>query len=86
MKTIYFKCAALAFLFIGSIATYGQKNNVGIGTSVPDQSALLDLSSNSKGLLIPRMSLSQRSSIQNPANGLLIYQSDFASGFSVKYL
>ena len=36
-------------------ALQGQ-NNVGIGTTTPDNSAILDLSSNSKGLLIPRMS------------------------------
>jgi hypothetical protein len=31
--------------------------NVGIGTSTPDQSAALDMSATGKGLLIPRMTL-----------------------------
>jgi hypothetical protein len=60
---------------------YAQKDNVGIGTKAPDQSALLDLSSSTKGLLIPRLSESQRNSINAPAKGLLIYQTDNKEGF-----
>ncbi|MBA4853198.1 hypothetical protein [Emticicia sp. BO119] len=55
--------------------------NVGIGTTRPDRSAILDLSSNTKGLLIPRMTLAQRGKIMNPANGLMVYQTDFLAGF-----
>ena len=40
----------------------------------PDASALLDISSTEKGILIPRMTQTQRSAIAAPANGLLIYQ------------
>jgi hypothetical protein len=58
-----------------------QKDNVGIGTTKPDQSAILDISSLTKGLLMPRMSLQQRTAIQNPAQGLVIYQTDLLSGF-----
>ncbi|MES2776593.1 MAG: tail fiber domain-containing protein [Bacteroidota bacterium] len=50
--------------------------NVGIGTTTPEATAQLDISSTSKGILIPRMSLSQRTAITSPATGLLIYQSD----------
>lgn len=66
-----------------SIATtsIAQKDNVGIGTTKPDQSAILDVSSSNKGLLMPRMTLSQRNSIQNPAKGLIVYQEDLLSGF-----
>jgi trimeric autotransporter adhesin len=55
--------------------------NVGIGTTKPDASAILDLTSNSKGFLVPRMTLAQRGNIKSPANGLLVYQTDFFSGF-----
>lgn len=58
-----------------------QKENVGIGTTKPDQSAILDLNSSTKGLLMPRLSLQQRTAIQNPANGLIVYQTDMLSGF-----
>jgi hypothetical protein len=45
----------------------------GIGTRIPDRSAVLDLSSTSKGLLMPRMSTTERNLIENPANALIIY-------------
>lgn len=54
---------------------------VGIGTDTPDPSSLLDIAAEDRGLLIPRMSLTERDAIQNPANGLLIYQTDSAPGF-----
>ncbi|TDE26870.1 DUF3494 domain-containing protein [Flavobacterium ranwuense] len=46
---------------------------VGIGTIIPDASSILDLTSISQGLLIPRMTTSDRDFIANPVNGLLIY-------------
>ncbi len=55
--------------------------NVGIGTSNPDPSALLDLKSDSRGLLLPRMSASQRQSLSQPATGLLVYQTEAPEGF-----
>jgi hypothetical protein len=54
---------------------------VGIGTTIPDNSSLLDLTSKSKGLLIPRMTTEQRNQILNPATGLLIYNTS-TSGFN----
>ncbi|MEI6765663.1 MAG: glycine-rich protein [Bacteroidota bacterium] len=45
-------------------------NNTG---SSADPSALLDVSSTNKGVLIPRMSESERNAIVNPAEGLLIF-------------
>lgn len=49
---------------------------VGIGTSSPDPSAALEVSSTEKGLLIPRMSTAQRTAISNPANGLMVFDND----------
>jgi len=46
---------------------------VGVGTSAPDASAKLDVSSTEKGFLLPRMTTTQRDLISSPANGLLIY-------------
>lgn len=74
------KILLMAMTFCGSVA-FAQKDNVGIGTIKPDQSAVLDLSSSNKGLLTPRMSLQQRNLIQNPAEGLIVYQTDMLSGF-----
>jgi hypothetical protein len=44
-------------------------------------SAMLDVSSSAKGILIPRMSAAQKNAITSPAMGLLIYQIDSAAGF-----
>lgn len=72
----------LSFAFSMSVmGAFAQKDNVGIGTTRPDQSAALEISSSNKGLLTPRMSLQQRNAIQNPAQGLMIYQTDLLSGF-----
>ena len=45
--------------------------NIGIGTRTPDSSAMLEINSSNKGLLLPR--IKDTSSIKNPAKGLLIY-------------
>ncbi|MBN1115593.1 MAG: tail fiber domain-containing protein [Bacteroidales bacterium] len=47
----------------------------------PHSSAALEIRSTAKGLLIPRMSFSEKMNIINPAEGLLIYQTDNAAGF-----
>jgi hypothetical protein len=54
---------------------------MGIGTTQPDESAVLDIQSVDKGLLIPRMSLQERDKITNPAHGLLIFQTNEEAGF-----
>ncbi|MCC7437652.1 MAG: hypothetical protein IT211_04075 [Armatimonadetes bacterium] len=47
--------------------------NVGMGTTMPDISALLDLTTTQAGLLIPRLAQTQRDAIYHPATTLLIY-------------
>ncbi len=60
---------------------YNTSGDVGIGTSSPSASAILDLTSTSKGVLIPRMTASQKSAISSPSTGLLIFQTDAPAGF-----
>lgn len=64
---------SMIFLLISS-AGFSQNNNVGIGTLTPAPSALLELQSTDKGLLIPRTDTSTVNAAGNPATGLLIYQ------------
>jgi len=76
MKRIFTLALALGC----GIAMAQKSDNVGIGTTKPDPSALLELNSNSKGLLLPRMTENQRDEIKNPAIGLVIFQTDKAVG------
>lgn len=72
----------LIFLII-YVSKAGAQQGVAINTdgSNSDNSALLDIKSNSKGILIPRMTAAQKSAIITPATGLLIYQTDDTIGF-----
>ncbi len=67
---------------IGNKAIVSQSNaivlgngsaNIGVGTSTPNKTAVLDLTSTTQGLLIPRMTTTQRKAISSPATGLEIY-------------
>ncbi len=44
-----------------------------IGAPAPDPSAMLDVQSTSKGFLPPRMTTAERNAIENPATGLLVF-------------
>jgi hypothetical protein len=48
-------------------------SQVGINTNTPHSSAALDVTSNNKGLLMPRMTELQRFTIPNPSPGLMIW-------------
>ena len=54
---------------------------VGINTNTPDTSSALEIESTTGGILIPRMTETQRDAIVSPASGLMIYQTDEVSGF-----
>lgn len=49
--------------------------------SAPDGSAMLDITSTTQGMLIPRMTQTQRNAIGSPVEGLMIYQTDNTPGF-----
>jgi len=54
---------------------------VGIGTTTPDASAMLQIDNTTQGVLAPRMTQVQRNAIASPATGLLVFQTDGAAGF-----
>lgn len=58
-----------------------ESGSVGIGTANPSNSAVLDMSSTSKGVLVPRMSKANRDGISSPATGLLLFQTNETPGF-----
>ena len=65
-------------LLLFMVADIGSHAQVGINASgiAPAVSAMLDLNSTTKGLLIPRMTDAQRIAIIAPANGLMVYQTN----------
>jgi hypothetical protein len=69
-------CLIFAAIFISTISLA----QVGIGTTSPDASAKLDISSTSQGFLPPRMTYAQRQAISSPAIGLMIYCTNCGPG------
>lgn len=61
-------------VFLGGILF--AQNNVGIGTTTPNASSVLDLTSTDKGMLVPRLTTLQRNAVISPAQGLLVYDTD----------
>ena len=70
----------ISILLVNLLLTAEAQVGVGIGTNSPDTSSMLEVASTTKGMLVPRMSTAQRTAIQNPANGLLVYDTNF-NGF-----
>jgi hypothetical protein len=69
------------FTFLAAVLlTATTQAQVGIGTTTPDASSALDITSTTKGLLIPRMTNAQLQAISNPAPGLLVFVTDFNKG------
>ena len=67
--------STLLLAFVCSCSVLAQ-NNVGVGTTTPDPTAILDVESDDKGILIPRLNTLQRQGITAPAEGLLVYDTD----------
>jgi hypothetical protein len=76
--------ALLCFISLAELnAQRSIGKGVGIGTVEPDESAILEISSTTRGLLLPRMTLNQRASIIQPAAGLVVYQTDLLDGLYI---
>lgn len=71
---------AFAFTLLVSVFYAQNGGSVGINTTSPDISAVLDIQSknNDKGVLIPRLTTTERDQITTPANGLMVYNKDLS--------
>lgn len=72
MKQLYFSILLFSASFLQA--------QVGIGTATPNSSAQLDIVSTTQGVLFPRMTAAQRVAIQNPAEGLFVFQTNGTKG------
>lgn len=66
MKTTILSAA----LMVASFTTFAQ---VGVGTTTPNASAVLDVTSTTRGFLLPRMTEVQMNAIVSPVEGLMVY-------------
>jgi hypothetical protein len=78
MRKNYFpkRVLQIVFFLILTVTTYAQ---VGIGTTTPHASSVLDVSSTTQGMLTPRMTTAQRLAIVSPADGLMVYDTNLKS-------
>ncbi len=68
-------------LMCGHTFIKAQNVAINIDGSAPDPKAMLDVKSNNKGMLIPRMTTAERDNIMNPPGGLMVYDTDIKSFF-----
>lgn len=73
------KVIILMLVLVSFLKSYSQ--SVGIGTTAPNTSSVLDVSATNKGMLVPRMTTAQRTAITSPAKGLLVFDNDISSFF-----
>lgn len=76
MKKLFFSLLFIALFFIKAYSQQPQNVSINSTGNLPDPSSMLDISSTDKGLLIPRMTTSQRTAIASPAKGLLVFDND----------
>lgn len=67
----------LSFFLLIAITVQSHAQGVGIGTTTPNVSALLEIQSTTKGLLLPRLTSVQRDQIASPVQGLTIYNTTY---------
>lgn len=63
----------LLYAFLLSLSFAKLPAQVGIGVEMPHNSAVIEIASTTKGLLLPRITEPQRNTISNPAEGLMIF-------------
>ncbi len=66
----------LFLMLLMTACLFTNAQSVGIGTTNPSVSAMLEVNSTNKGLLIPRLTTAQRKNITATATGLLVYDTD----------
>ena len=60
---------------------YNSGSSIGVGTTAPNSSAVVQIQSTSQGIMLPSMSETQRLAINSPTLGLLVFQNNNSLGF-----
>jgi microcystin-dependent protein len=71
-----FRIGIYCLIFISLFTSRLSFGQIGINVNSPNKSAVLHISSITKGLLIPRLSITQRLALNNPAHALLVFDTD----------
>ena len=75
MKNLIF----IPIILLSNFAAFAQSISINNDGSAPNASAMLDVKSTTKGMLVPRMTTAQRTAIATPAKGLLVFDTDNSS-------
>jgi sugar lactone lactonase YvrE len=76
----YFVLLTVAVVICGSKLS-AQQVNISNNNPSQDPTAILEIKSTDKGILLPRITAAQRNAISQPAKGLLVFQTDGTAGF-----
>ncbi len=75
MKSLF----TISMVVFFGFTSYSQSVGINEDASAPNPSAMLDVKSTTKGMLVPRMTSAERTGILNPGEGLLVYDNETAS-------
>lgn len=64
---------------VSLLCVFTSNAQIGIGTTNPDASSMLDITSTTKGMLAPRMTTTERNAVASPADGLIVYDTTLKS-------
>ena len=81
MKRFIYSCAIAMVALLGARGAMAQGVSYNTTGAPADASAMLDVQSTSKGVLVPRMTAAQKAAIATPATGLMVFQTDGTAGY-----
>lgn len=79
IKLVFAAMKKITSIIIFLVSICSLNAQVGIGTTTPDASSIMDITSTSQGLLPPRMTTAQRTAIASPASGLMVFDTTAGS-------